>query len=133
MKNYIILLITITFLSCKSSQLSPQNSLISISKNPCLKHCEVSDLHIFSDGTFIYNGVLNTKFKGNHKGKISSYKLTEISEALNKLSNKSPKIKGRDVSSVTIKYKSTNKTYKTSSKELITIKKITDEIINSIS
>lgn len=133
MKKYIIILISFFIFSCKSNQqLSPKNSLISISKNPCLKNCEVSDLHFYSDGTFIYNGVLNTHFNGNYKGKISLNKLYELKDALDKLSKEIPIIKGRDIPSITIKYESSNRTYHANHKELKHIKIITNEIINSI-
>ncbi|MFD0964644.1 DUF6438 domain-containing protein [Pseudofulvibacter geojedonensis] len=133
MKIYIIIAFSLLIFSCKSNQqLSPKNSLISISKNPCLKNCEVSDLHFYSDGTFIYNGVLNTHLNGNYKGKISLKELSEIKNTLNELSKDIPLIKGRDIPSITIKYESANKTYHANHKELKNLKLITEKIVSSI-
>ncbi|PHS06807.1 MAG: hypothetical protein COA88_09990 [Kordia sp.] len=82
MKYYIISLISVLIMSCKSSHLSPKDSLVSISKNPCLKYCEVYDLHIYSDGTFVYKGVLNVNKKETHRGQISKEALSEIKTLL---------------------------------------------------
>ena len=132
MKYYIISLISVLLMSCKSSHLSPKDSLVSISKNPCLKYCEVYDLHIYADGTFVYKGVLNVDKKGTHQGQISKVALSQIKELLEKMPQEYTPIKGRDIASITIKYKSANNTYKSTNIVLKDINSFAAEIVKSI-
>jgi len=107
MKYYIISLISTLLLSCNSSKQQSRDFLGSISKNPCPKSCEVYDLHIYSDGTFVYIGGINSVIKGTHEGKLSKKELFKINRLFQGLPKNDSYVKGKDISTITVKYNNT--------------------------
>jgi len=104
MKYYIISLLSALLFSCSSSKQEERDFLGSISKNPCIENCDVYDLHIYSDGAFVYVGGINSIIEGTHEGMLSKKELSKIKLLFKQLPKKDYYIKGRDVPTISIKY-----------------------------
>ena len=104
MKRFLICITILLIFSCSSSKCQERDFLGSVSKNPCLKDCEIYDLHIYSDGTFVYIGEDKSAIKGIHEGKLSKKELLKIKQLFKQLPKKDSFIKGNDVSTISIKY-----------------------------
>jgi len=104
MKYYIISLISTLLLSCSSGNKQERDFLGSISKNPCIEYCDVYDLHIYSDGTYVYVGGVNSIIAGTHEGKLSKKELIKIKRLFSELPKKSSHSIDGDIPTISIKH-----------------------------
>lgn len=104
MKYFLISISILLIFSCSSNKQQERCFLGSISKKPCIKHCETYDLHIYSDGKFVYIGEENSAIKGIHEGNLSKKELLKIKQLFKDLPKKDSYIKGNNVATISIKY-----------------------------
>ena len=105
MKQYLLSLMLCVLFSCSSSKHQDRVFLGSISKNPNYKLCVAYDLHIYTDGTFVYIGGINSSIKGTHEGKLSKKELSKIKQLFELLPQNDSYIKDIDIPTITLKSK----------------------------
>lgn len=89
MRHTITIIVSILiFASCKSlknaHKLNPQKALISMIKEPCPNNCSAYNLHVYKDGTVVYEGVKNAIRYGVHAMKISKSDMKNLTLAFDR-------------------------------------------------
>ncbi|WP_442264497.1 DUF6438 domain-containing protein [Tenacibaculum sp. ZS6-P6] len=108
---YIVIILLIV--SCSTAKNFPEDK-IHYRKTACLSKCPVFDLYVYQNGKVIFNGVNNTKIKGEAEYQISTQQVKLLKGELSKLSSvvDSESKKGRDLPKTIVNFDNKTLTFK---------------------
>ena len=132
MKHYFIYVVSVLLFSCGLTIQKERTLLGSISKSPCIEYCNVYDLHLYSDGAFVYVGDVNSTIGGTHEGKLSEKELIYIKELFSKLPKNNSLIKNIDVPAISIKHQNIVTRHKFDSFEFIAYQNFVENLYDRI-